>query len=64
MSATGMPAYWPLFEPRAPGFLHVAPPYCYRCERGKTPETCEIDCGIMMARVPEVETVAAANAQW
>ena len=44
MSATGIPAYWPLFEPRAPGFLHVAPPYCYRCELGKTPGSCAIDC--------------------
>ena len=44
MSATGIPAYWPLFEPRAPGFLHVAPPYCYRCELGKTPGNCAIDC--------------------
>ncbi|MFH1084425.1 MAG: aminotransferase class III-fold pyridoxal phosphate-dependent enzyme, partial [Chloroflexota bacterium] len=23
MSATGMPAYWPMFEPRVPGFLHI-----------------------------------------
>lgn len=44
MSATGMPAYWPLFEPRAPGFVHVAPPYCYRCEFGKTPDACQLEC--------------------
>jgi putrescine aminotransferase len=44
MSATGISAYWPLFEPRAPGFLHIAPPYCYRCEFGKTPGSCAIDC--------------------
>ena len=24
MSATGIAAYWPLFEPRVPGFIHVA----------------------------------------
>src|SRR5207249_2501685 len=30
MSATGVEAYWPLFEPRVPGFLHVAAPYPYR----------------------------------
>lgn len=43
MSATGLPSYWPQFEPRAPGFIQVAPPYCYRCELGKTPGHCPID---------------------
>jgi len=33
MSATGMANYWPMFEPRAPGFLHIADPYSYRFER-------------------------------
>ena len=30
MSATGISGYWPLFEPRVPGFLHVTSPYPYR----------------------------------
>jgi len=30
MSATGLTAYWPLFEPRVPGFLHIPSPYPYR----------------------------------
>ena len=30
MSATGMSVYWPLFEPRVPGFSHVPSPYPYR----------------------------------
>jgi putrescine aminotransferase len=30
MSATGLPAYWPWFEPRVPGFLHIESPYPYR----------------------------------
>ena len=30
ISATGMSAYWPLFEPRVPGFLHIPSPYPYR----------------------------------
>jgi len=30
MSATGMPAYWSLFEPRVPGFIHIPAPYPYR----------------------------------
>ena len=32
MSATGMSPYWPLFEPRVPGFLHIPSPYPYRYE--------------------------------
>ncbi|MFN3373252.1 MAG: aspartate aminotransferase family protein, partial [Chloroflexus sp.] len=30
MSATGLPAYWPMFEPRVPGFIHIESPYPYR----------------------------------
>ena len=30
MSATGIAAYWPLFEPRVPGFVHIPSPYPYR----------------------------------
>jgi len=30
MSATGLSAYWPMFEPRVPNFLHIPPPYAYR----------------------------------
>ncbi len=30
MSATGIPSYWPLFEPRVPGFLQIPSPYPYR----------------------------------
>ena len=32
MSATGISPYWPLFEPRVPGFLHIPSPYPYRYE--------------------------------
>ena len=32
MSATGLSNYWPLFEPRVPGFIHIASPYPYRYE--------------------------------
>ncbi len=32
MSATGISAYWPLFEPRVPGFVHIPSPYPYRYE--------------------------------
>jgi adenosylmethionine-8-amino-7-oxononanoate aminotransferase len=30
MSATGLASYWPMFEPRVPGFSHVDSPYPYR----------------------------------
>ena len=30
MSASGLDAYWPAFEPRMPGFVHVRSPYPYR----------------------------------
>ncbi len=30
MSATGLSAYWPMFEPRVPNFLHIPAPYAYR----------------------------------
>jgi adenosylmethionine-8-amino-7-oxononanoate aminotransferase len=30
MSATGLPAFWPMFEPRVPGFSHIEAPDPYR----------------------------------
>jgi adenosylmethionine-8-amino-7-oxononanoate aminotransferase len=30
MSATGLSAYWPMFEPRVPGFVHIDAPDPYR----------------------------------
>jgi adenosylmethionine-8-amino-7-oxononanoate aminotransferase len=30
MSATGLPTYWPMFEPRVPNFLHIPAPNPYR----------------------------------
>jgi len=35
MAATGMPWYWPMFEPRPEGFLHIASPYPYRFKGSK-----------------------------
>ncbi len=32
MSATGISGYWPMFEPRVPGFIHIPSPYPYRYE--------------------------------
>ncbi|HEV2968625.1 MAG TPA: aminotransferase class III-fold pyridoxal phosphate-dependent enzyme, partial [Pirellulales bacterium] len=30
MSATGIASYWPMFEPRVPGFIQIDSPYPYR----------------------------------
>jgi adenosylmethionine-8-amino-7-oxononanoate aminotransferase len=35
MSATGIGSYWPMFEPRVPGFVHIPSPYPYRYESEK-----------------------------
>ncbi|MBI3464532.1 MAG: aspartate aminotransferase family protein [Planctomycetes bacterium] len=37
MSATGMDWYWPMFEPRVPGFLHIESPYPYWFETVMSP---------------------------
>jgi adenosylmethionine-8-amino-7-oxononanoate aminotransferase len=39
MSATGISSYWPMFEPRVPGFIHIPSPYPYRykAENGESP---------------------------
>lgn len=33
MCATGIPPYWPMFEPLIPGFSHIPSPYPYRYEQ-------------------------------
>lgn len=49
MSATGLPAYWPMFEPRVPGFVHIESPYPYRFHN----PTPEISDGIAAANLLE-----------
>jgi len=39
MSATGIPGYWKMFEPRVPGFVHIEPPYEYFFKDAKPGET-------------------------
>jgi len=66
MSATGMPAYWAMFEPRVPGFVHIDSPYPYRFVHS----TPEISDGVAAANLLEEailregpETVAAFIAE-
>lgn len=39
MSATSMGAYWKMFEPRVPGFVHIQPCYPYRFQGARPGET-------------------------
>ncbi|MGA8043313.1 MAG: aspartate aminotransferase family protein [Terracidiphilus sp.] len=39
MSATGIPAYWKMFEPRIPGFIHIQTCYPYRFQGARPGET-------------------------
>jgi adenosylmethionine-8-amino-7-oxononanoate aminotransferase len=44
VSATGIEAFWKDLGPLLPGFVHIPPPYCYRCPWGKEYPGCEIEC--------------------
>lgn len=66
MSATGLPAFWPMFEPRVPGFLHIDAPDPYRF----TNPDGSVSLGVAAARKLEeailregAETVAAFLAE-
>lgn len=54
LSATGGKARKAAFEPLTPGFIHVHPPYCYRCPFEKTYPSCDVFC----ARIVEDTIVA------
>lgn len=67
MSATGITPYWPMFEPRVPGFLHVDAPYSYRFSGEiKAGETVGLAAAYQIAALIEQEgadTVAAVIAE-
>ncbi|MGF1514495.1 MAG: aminotransferase [Elainellaceae cyanobacterium] len=44
LSATAQAERRAKYEPLVPGFLHVPPPYCYRCPFGKAYGSCNIEC--------------------
>jgi taurine-pyruvate aminotransferase len=44
LAATGQSLRKVNYEPLAPGFLHVSPPYCYRCSFGKSYGSCSLEC--------------------
>ncbi len=66
MSATGLSAYWPMFEPRTPGFVHIPAPDPYRY----VPKDTSVSLGIAAANELEMailregpDTVAAFIAE-
>ena len=62
LAATGQAQRKYRYEPLAPGFVHVPPPYCYRCPFGQTHGACGIECASAIEQVinwEEPKTVAA-----
>lgn len=62
LSASGGWERKSIFEPLVPGFLHVHPPYCYRCPFDKTYPSCGITCAKLVERTIQAEdpeTIAA-----
>jgi len=58
----GIPVFNKQMEPGLPGMLHMARPYCYRCELGKTYPSCQVDCATELERIIEregAETIGA-----
>jgi len=44
LGATGQGSRKVKFEPLGTGFVHVQPPYCYRCPFGQTYGSCKLEC--------------------
>ena len=62
LSASGLSSRRVDSEPLAAGFLHVFPPYCYRCPFGKEHPSCNITCAGLIEDtiiMEDPETVAA-----
>ena len=49
MSATGMSNYWPMFEPRVPGFVHIPSPCPYRYEAPRDVNQSGVSQGVAAA---------------
>ncbi|MEZ5144081.1 MAG: aminotransferase class III-fold pyridoxal phosphate-dependent enzyme [Acidimicrobiales bacterium] len=55
MTATGiLPMHWS-FGPEAPGFEHIAAPYCYKCELGLEYPSCRLACADALEELIERE---------
>ena len=51
----GIPLFNKQMDPGLPGVLHMARPYCYRCELGKTYPSCQVDCADELERIIQRE---------
>ena len=63
---TGIPLFNDQVAPGLPGVLHMARPYCYRCELGKTYPSCQVACADELERIVEregAETIGAFIAE-
>ena len=65
-SLDGIPLFNNQVSPGLPGVLHMARPYCYRCELGKTYPACQLACADELERIVEregAETIGAFVAE-
>ena len=66
MSATGIPAFWPMFEPRVPGFVHIDAPDPYRFPNDDANVTIGVAAGLWLlaaARAGEAPSEMAAQTE-
>jgi adenosylmethionine-8-amino-7-oxononanoate aminotransferase len=61
-SLTGLPHFHKYYEPLLPGVVHMARPYCYRCELGFTYPECGIACADELERIIQREGAEAIGA--
>ncbi|MBI4287055.1 MAG: aspartate aminotransferase family protein [Chloroflexi bacterium] len=54
-AASGIPSRRRAFEPLSDGFIHIEPPYCYRCPWALTYPQCGIECANEFRRTVERE---------
>ena len=55
LSATAVAGRSFKYEPLVPGFIHIHPPYCYRCPYGRQYPDCSIECAQELATVINYE---------
>jgi adenosylmethionine-8-amino-7-oxononanoate aminotransferase len=55
LAATGQALRKQHYEPLPPGFVHVPPPYCYRCPFGKERDSCNLECASIFEQVIQWE---------
>lgn len=66
LSAGGVTGNRTAFEPLVPGFTHVSPPYCYRCDLNLEYPDCDMACARLVEKIIKWEdpkTVAAFVAE-